>query len=191
MVMASAGSVSRMIDNACGAHLWIEEAVAESGNKGVSVRVKATVKAATDSAQVGKSITEFFQIEGNAVDKLYNLAEAVGLITAQQRAAAAKAGVGMEIREDLMRGRQFCAQIKMEPNMRKNPTTGQNEVDPEKPGPYPRLGFNTFGVFDDKAKAIPKDPALLAMLGPRPVQTQAAPSPAPTSSAPLSAANVF
>lgn len=164
MVQCGAGKVSQMIDNDCWCHLMIDDAVAETSTYGTSVKVKFSVLACTDSSQVGKSLTEFFQVDGGAVDKLYNIAEAVGLITHEQRKAAAERNVGMDIDETRMKGRQLCAEIKMEQNMRKNVATGNYEVDPEKPGPFPRIGFRSFGVFSPKAKDIPKDQQFVRML---------------------------
>lgn len=163
MVQCDPGSGSRMIDNDCGCHLMVED-VEVSTKNGVAVKCKFNVLAATDAGQVGKSITEFFSCEGKAVDKFYNLAEACSLITAQQRKAAADQGVGIEVDETLLKGRQLCGRIEMEHNKRKNLSTGQYEIDPDNPGPYPRLGFRTFSVTDAKAKDIPKDQQFLGMI---------------------------
>jgi hypothetical protein len=153
-----------MIDNDCGCHLMVEDVSVETQHE-TSVKCTFNVLASTDPGQVGKTLTEFYSVEGKSVDKLYNLAEACGLITPQQRKAAADQGVGMDINEALLKGRQLCAQIKMEPNLRKNPATGANEVNPEKPGPFPRIGFRTFAVTDAKAKDIPKDRQFLGLMG--------------------------
>jgi hypothetical protein len=154
----------------------IEDAVAETNDRGTTVRVKFNILAATDASQVGKSVTEYLQCDGGAVDKLYNVAEAVGLITHDQRKAAAEAGRGLEIDEVAMKGRQLAGEIKMELNQRKNPSTGVLETDPEKPGPFPRIGFRTFALASPRAKDIPKDQQFLAMLsgGPAPVRPQQA-----------------
>jgi hypothetical protein len=168
MVACGVGKPSQMIDADCKAHLIIERAEAKTNDRGTTVEIKFNLLAATDPSQVGKSLTEFFQTDGGAVDKLYNVAEAVGLITHDQRKAAAEAGVGMNIDEMAMKGRQLCGEIKMELNQRKNPATGQLETDPEKPGPFPRVGFRTFALTSPKAKDIPKDPQFLAMLGKQP-----------------------
>jgi hypothetical protein len=164
MVQCGAGSTSRMIDNDCGCHLMVEDASVEHSQNGISVKCVFNVLASTDPAQNGKTQTEYYQVDGKAVDKLYNLAEACGLITVAQRKAAAEQGVGLEIDETQLKGRQLCAQVKMEPNMRKNPATGANEIDPLKPGPYPRIGFRTFSVTDAKAKDIPKDQQFLGII---------------------------
>ena len=156
MVACGAGKVSSMIDVDCKAHAMIDDAIVETG-RSVSVKTTFSLLACTDPAQVGKRITEYFQVDGAAVDKFYNLAEAAGLITHEQRKQAAEAGIGLEIDETLLKGRTVCVEIKMEPNMRKNPATGQNEVDPEKPGPFPRIGFRTFAVGSKKAEGVPID----------------------------------
>ena len=186
MVQCDAGSTSRMVDADCGVHLMVEDATAETSSYGTSVKAKFSVLAATDPGQVGKSITEFFQCEGKAVDKLYNLAEAVGIVTPEQRKAAAAQGVGMDIDETAFKGKQLCGQIKMEANMRKNPVTGAYEEDPEKPGPYPRLGFRTFSVHDKKAEGIPKDQQFFALVPKpgKPGEPPAASSPAPNPNPP-------
>ena len=163
MVRCDAGSASRMIDNDCGCHLLVQDVSVEN-QYATSVKCKFVVLAATDPSQAGKEHTEFFSVEGKSVDKFYNVCEATGVITSQQRKAAADQGVGMDIDETQLKGRQLCAQVKMELNMRKNPVTGQTEVDPEKPGPYPRIGFRSFAVTDAKAKDIPKDRQFLAMV---------------------------
>ena len=173
-----------MIDNDCGCHFLVEDLSLETQH-GVSVKCRLKVLASTDPGQVGKEQTEFFPCEGKAVDKFYNLAEACGLITAQQRKAAADQGVGMDVDETRLKGQQFCADVKMESNMRKNQATGQTEVDPEKPGPYPRIGFRTFSVTDAKAKDIPKDSQFLAMLSQPGAQQSAAAQQAQGQSTPL------
>jgi hypothetical protein len=153
-----------MIDGDCGCHLLVEDASVETSQAGVSVKCTFCVLASTDSSQVGKKQTEYFSVDGKSVDKLYNLAQACGLITAEQRKAAAEQGMGLDIDEAQLKGKQFCAEIKMELNMRKNPATGTAEVDPVKPGPYPKIGFRSFSITDSKAKAIPKDQQFLGLI---------------------------
>ena len=161
MVVCAAGKPSQMIDVDCKAHVMIDSAEAKTNQYGTTVETKMSILACTDPSQVGKTITEFLQCEGNAVDKLYNVAEAIGQITHEQRLAAAQGGVGMDIDETQWKGRQLCVEIKMEPNMRKNLATAQYEVDPEKPGPFPRIGFRSFSVTSPRAADIPKDAAML------------------------------
>lgn len=168
MVACGVGKASQMIDADCKCHLMIDDAVAETNDRGTTVKVTFSVLAGTDHSQVGKRVTEFFQCDGAAVDKFYNLVEAAGLITTAQRRAAAEQGVGMDIDETLLKGRQIAAEIKMELQMRTNPATGAKEVDPEKPGPYPRIGFRTFALTSPRAKDIPKDARMLAHAGQAP-----------------------
>lgn len=163
MVLCDPGSASRMIDGDCKCHLLIESQEV-STQYGTAVKVSFQVLAASDPSQKGKTHSEFFPCEGRAVDRFYNLAEAAGLITAEQRKMAIKGDQGLAVDEALLKGRQVCAEIKMEPNKRKNPLTGALEIDPEKPGPYPRIAFRSFAVNSEKAKDIPKDQQFLAML---------------------------
>ena len=174
MVTCAAGKPSQMVDVDCKAHVMIDSAEAKTNSYGTTVETKMSILACTDPSQVGKTITEFLQCEGNAVDKLYNVAEAIGQITHEQRLAAAQNGVGMEIDETAWKGRQLCVEIKMEPNMRKNLATGQYEVDPEKPGPFPRVGFRSFAVTSPRAADIPKDAAMLQAAG---IKLPAGPAP--------------
>lgn len=187
MVQCAHGSGNRMIDIDCGVHLMVDDVKVET-QYGTAVKIKFSVLGCTDPKQVGKTHTEIFNVDDARVDMFLNIAEACGLITAQQRKEAADAGVGLDVNEALLKGGQLCGLIKMELKQRKNPLSGQVEVDPEKPGPFPRLGFRTFGVFDAKAKDIPKNQKFLAMLPsqtgqqvqrpPAPAQAQAATAPA-------------
>uniref|UniRef100_A0A6M3KX44 Uncharacterized protein n=1 Tax=viral metagenome TaxID=1070528 RepID=A0A6M3KX44_9ZZZZ len=182
MVQCDPGSASRMVDNDCGVHVMVEDVATTRSPKGETVNVKFLVLRATDPGQEGKSFTDYFQAYGGGVDKLYNLAEAVGLITAVQRREAAKQGIGLPIDEAQLKGCQLCAQVKMEPGL-----------SAEKPGPYPHVGFDTFSVRDAKAKDIPKDQEYLAMLaGPQgqgqvapPQQQQQTPPAAPPATGPV------
>jgi hypothetical protein len=184
MVRTSHEESKRMVDTNCDAHLMIDS-VQVTTQYGTQVECEMSILGCTDPAQVGKTIKEFFKVEGKAAGMFLNLAEAAGLITAEQRKAAHDQGVGMEIDETQLKGRQICASIKMELKLRKNPVTGQNEPDPENPGPFPKIGFNTFGVWSKKAEGIPKDQQFLAMV-PKPAgaavtagQQVAKPSPSP------------
>lgn len=161
MVQCGKGSENRMIDADCKVHVLIHD-VEVSTQYGTAVNITFVILGSTIPAFVGKEHKEFFNVDDGRVDMFYNIAEAVGVITDAQRKAAAKAGVGLDVDERLLKGRQLCAEIKMEPNMRKNPATGQNEVNPEKPGPFPRIGFRTYSVIDPRAKDIPKDMQMLA-----------------------------
>ena len=195
MVQCAHGSGNRMIDIDCGVHLMIDDATVET-QYGTAVKIKFSVLGCTDPKQVGKTHTEIFNVDDGRVDMFLNIAEACGLITARQRKEASDAGVGLDVNEALLKGRQLCGLIKMELMQRKNPVSGQVEVDPEKPGPFPRLGFRTFGVFDAKAKDIPKDQKFLAMLqaptGQHPAgqQVQRPPAPAQPPAAPAPAVSM-
>ena len=156
MVQCDAGSGSQMIDVACDCHLLVEDATVETSQYGTSIKAKFLVIGSTDPQQVGKSVTEFFSCGGKAVDKLYNLAEAVGMITGKQRKAAAEGGVGLEIDETLFKGRQLCGRIELESKVVQD-ANGKYIPDPASSTTYPRLGFRTFAVDSAKAKDIPKD----------------------------------
>ena len=177
MIQCDPGSASRMIDTDCKCHMLIKNQKITT-QYGTQVDVAFEVLAASDPSQKGKVHAEFFPCEGKAVDKFYNLAEAAGLVTAEQRKTAVEAGQGLNVDETLLKGRQVCVDIKMEPNMRKNPATGETEVNPEKPGPYPRIGFRSFAVDSEKAKDIPKDMKILGMT-PEQAIAQIEPQPQP------------
>ena len=164
MVQTSHEESARRVDNNCQCHLMIDDVSVESNNYGNSVKCKMSVLGSTDPSQVGKTITEFFKCDGKAAGMFLNVAEAAQLITRDQRNQAQQQGVGMNIDETLLKGRQIAATIKMEPKMRKNPATGKNEVDPEDPGPYARIAFDTYGVWDQKAASIPLDMRFAPMM---------------------------
>lgn len=163
MVTTGHETGTRMIDVDCDCHMMIDEVSAETNSYGTSVKCKLSVLGCTDPNQVGKTISEFFKADGEVAGMFLNLAQAARLITLEQRQAAHKAGVGMQIDETLLKGRQICCKVRMKPNMQKNTATGQMQINPEKPGPFPRIGFDTFDVWDKKAEGIPKDPQFLAM----------------------------
>jgi hypothetical protein len=166
MVTTSHEEGKRFIDVNCKAHLSIDDIAVENAGSGKgSLKCSLSILGCTDAAQVGKSMTEYFPYEGGSAGKALNLAEAAGLITAAQRKQANDAGVGMSFDETLLKSQQICGTITMEPNMMKNPQTGKYDiVNPEKPGPYPRIGFNTYSVWSEKAREIPKDLNMLAMV---------------------------
>ena len=174
MVRTSHEEAARRVDNNCKAHLMIDEVSFEQQYN--SVKCKMSILGATDPSQIGKSTTEFFKTDGKAAGMFLNLAEAAQLITREQRRAAHEQGVGMDIDESQLKGRQICATIKMEPKLRRNPVTGQNEVDPEDPGPYSRIGFDTYGIWDQKAAGIPLDMQFASMI-PKPAGWTQGPQP--------------
>lgn len=162
MVQTSHEESTRRVDNNCKAHLSIQDVTTQTNAYGTSVRCDMIVQGATDPAQVGKQVTEFFKCDGKAAGMFLNLAEAAGLVTAAERAAAKEAGVGMEIDETLLKAKSICATITMEPKMRKNPVSGKNEVDPEDSRMFPRIGFDTYSVWSAKAADIPLNEGLAA-----------------------------
>lgn len=164
MVYVGHETGSQMVNSNCDCQMMIDEVSVESNSNGTSVKCKLSVLASTDHSQIGKTCSEFFKVDGKAAGMFLNLAEAAGLITREERVAAQQQGVGLSIDETLLKGRQIGCSVRMEPNMRKNPATGQNEVDPEKPGPYPRIGFNTFSIWDQKASKIPLDMQFAQMM---------------------------
>ena len=164
MVNTSHETAARMVDTDCRCHVMIEEVSVETNSRGTSVKCKMSVLGSTDHGQIGKTLTEFFRVDGEAAGMFLNVAEAVGLVSREQRVAAQQSGVGLSIDEAMLKGRQIGVTVKMKPNLRKNPVTGQNEVDPEKPGPYPRVGFDTYSIWDKKAEGIPLDATMAAMM---------------------------
>ena len=155
MVRTSHEEAPRRVDNNCKVHLMIDEVGFEQQYS--SVKCKMSILGATDPSQVGKTTTEFFKTDGKAAGMFLNLAEAAGLITSAQRKAAHDAGVGLDIDENLLKGRQICATIRLEQKLKKNFATGAMEPDPEDPNFYARIGFDTYGVWDQKAAGIPLD----------------------------------
>jgi len=82
MVRVGADEGKRFISAACEAHLMIDDAALDNNAAGQSIKVTFSLLAATDPQQVGKTMSEFFPVEGKAVGKTWDLAEAVGLIAA-------------------------------------------------------------------------------------------------------------
>ena len=160
----SSGGGGSYVSQACDCHLMIEDVVAQIKEKGSTVVVTCRVLAATDANQVELTLTEYLQAYGGAVDKLYNCALATGVITAAQLAAAKEKGVGLSFNENLMKGKQFCAKVVMEPKQVLNTTTGIYDNDPSGKM-YARFGFDSFALTDSRAAAIPKDPQFAGMVG--------------------------
>lgn len=150
------------------AHLMIDSCEAERSDYGMSLKTQFSILGSTEASQVGKIVSEYIKTDGNAAGMSLNLAEAAGLITREQREAARKNGVGVTFDESLLKGRQICAQIKMEQAMVKNPATGEYVPNPDKPQKYARVGFRTFSVWDKRMAHVPKDQVVLGMALPRP-----------------------
>lgn len=138
----------------CDCHLMVEKVELTHGNQdgveSTSVKCEFVVLAATVKEEVGKKINEFFPIAGKAAGKFLNLAVACGLITKDQWKQSRESSVYMEIDENLLRGKQFCAEIRMEPYVGK-----KVEYQGKK---FANIGFRTYHVSDEKCKAWPKDP---------------------------------
>ena len=137
-------------------HWMIEEVEAQNNDFGTSLKVVASVQAGTTAQQVGRKQTEFFQCSGKAVDRLRRLLVATEMMTDQQWVE--RIGQPLEFDEKLLKGRQFCARIKLQPY--------QGSKEEHKGKSFPAMGFDIWSVFDDKAKHIPKDPDCMAMLIP-------------------------
>lgn len=136
-------------------HWMIEEVDVESNDNGQSLKVICSVLAGTTAGQVGHKQTEFFQLAGKAVDRLRRLLVATHMMTDEQWRA--RIGQPLEFDEALLKGRQFCARVKLEPYRgKKAEHQGKH---------FPAMNFDIWSVWDEKAKHIPKDQELLAMLG--------------------------
>lgn len=160
MVRVAADEGKRFIDAACEAHAMVDDWSMESNSGGQQLKVKFNVLAATDRGQVGKSLSEFFPLEGKAVGKTWDLIEAVRLV-----ARGADRTQPLEFNEGLLKGRQCCLKIHLEQGQTKNAVTGQYQDDPSKPI-YARLGFGAiFDTHDPKTAHVPKDQQFLGMWG--------------------------
>ena len=148
------------ISHDCDVHLMVEKVETSEKEGETSVKCEFVVLASTVKEEINKKINEFFACSGKAAGKFLNLAVAAGLTTKVAWAAAKEAGQEMEIDETQLKGRQICAQIRMEPYR------GQ---DPKHLGKkFGNIGFRTYHVFSDEAKLIPKDTDAVSLLGPPP-----------------------
>ena len=145
-------------------HWIIDEITAEenndfdSGETRVSLKVVCQVVAGTKPECVGRKQTEFFQLSGKAVDRLRRLLVATNMMTDQQWVE--RIGQPLEFDERLLKSRQFCSRIKMDPYRGRKPEHQGKS--------FPAMGFDIWSVWDEKSKNIPKDPECLALLGPPP-----------------------
>lgn len=145
-------------------HWVIEEVNAETSDFGTSLKVVSSVLAGTTPGQTGKKQTEFFQCSGKAVDRLRRLLVATQIMTDEEWVA--RIGQPLEFDERLLKGRQFCARIKMDPY--------RGNKEEHKGKHFPAMNFDIWSIWDEKAKHIPKDPEMLSLLGSPPA---AAPQP--------------
>ena len=167
-------SAGKYVDQACRAHLTILDYELVQNEK-TSVKLFFSVLAATDVSQVGKEMSDYFPCSGGAVAKFLNVAEAVGLITAAQKKNSLDQKTPRDIDETQFKGRQLCADISIEPK-RVRDATGKWIDDPQSTKAYPHVNFDTYSVFDDRAKDVPKDVQFIAMLQGNAAAAQAAPA---------------
>lgn len=136
-------------------HWMIEEVDVQHNDGRTSLKVVSSVLAGTTAGQVGRKQTEFFQLEGKAVDRLRRLLVSTGIMSDEQWVA--NIGRPLEFDEMLLKGRQFCSRIKLEPYRGSKPEhQGKN---------FPAMNFDIWSVWDKKAAHIPKDPECMALLG--------------------------
>jgi len=121
------------------------------------LKVTFTLLAATDAAQVGKSLKETFTLDGKGVSKIWDLIEAARLVAKGNRKQA------LDFDEAHLKGRQVALKIHLEQGQTKNDSTGEYKTDPTKPF-YARLGFGAISdIRDPKNAALPKDHQFLAV----------------------------
>jgi hypothetical protein len=172
MVRVSGDEGQRFIDNPCEAHAMIEDYSLEQNNKGgTNLKVTFTLLAATDRAQVGKSMSQIFPLDGGGVAKLWDLLEATRIVD-----HGTNRKQQLDFDETLLKGRQCVIKVHLERGQTMNNVTGKYEDDPSKPE-YARIGFQAIhDVRDAKVAAVPKDPQLLAtwpeLPGGQPAPTQ-------------------
>lgn len=123
-------------------------------------RIEFQCHAGTESGQAGKKFSDFFPYAGKRAGRFLQLACAVGLITKEQWKAAKEGNADIEIDENDLIGRQLCMGVTMEPYKGKNEEKAQQYQGRL----FPNVGFNIWGVFDDRSAKIPKDPTLMKML---------------------------
>ena len=177
MVRTAGDEGQRFIDAACQAHAQIEDYVLEQKNSGLNIKVTFMLLAATDRAQVGKSMSELFPLEGKATGKIWDLLEATRIVPPGTDRKQA-----LDFDETKLKGRQVVLKIHLERGQTLNNVTGKYEDDATKPE-YPKLGFGAISeVYAEKNAAVPKDPAMLQYWQPlagmgQGQQTQAAVTP--------------
>lgn len=168
----------------------------EVGKSG-KLEVECKVLAGTTGGQVGKHQTEFFGLDGKALNRLYSLAIACGIVpvgdaaplTPQRLQQLQAAGQPCNIDEAQFVGRSFIGEVVLEE---------YKGADPEKAGrKYPNVGFRIHSVYKSSELKCPLDQAnaqYMAKLLPPPPQASAPAAPAPVAAAPAApaaAANSF
>ena len=138
-------------------HFSIEEAKEVVNGDRVNVEVHVTALAGTNPAGVGSTYKDFFPVVGKAVDRLFSLAVATGVLSKDTWNAAKQADADIEVNETEMIGRTFCGEIQLKEYK------GQNAEHQGKH--FPSLDFRIWSPTDPKAADIPKDPAVMKSLG--------------------------
>jgi hypothetical protein len=189
-----------MLDGGIYHFLISKSAVGNSGK----LEVECQILAGTTGGQVGKRQTEFFGLDGKALNRLYSLAIACGIVpvgdtaplTPQRLQQLQAAGQPCNIDEAHFVGRSFIGEVVLEE---------YKGNDPEKAGrKYPNIGFRIHSVYKSKEFNCPLDEfnaKLMAKLlpppqggtgGTTPPAGSGAPvAPPPAPAAPAAAANSF
>ncbi len=141
------------IKHDCDCHLMCEKVELSHGNQdgveSLSVKCEFVVLASTVKEEVGKKINEFFPVAGKAAGKFLNLAVAAALITKDQWRQAREQAADIEIDENQLRGRQICAEVRLEKYVgKKVEYQGKS---------FANIGFRTYHPLDPKCTAWPKD----------------------------------
>ena len=168
MISVNGDEGARFVDCACDAHCMIDDYSLEASSKGgTNLKVTFNLLGATDRAQVGKSMSQLFPLDGGGISKTWDLIEAARIVPRGTNRKQA-----MNFDETLLKGRQVCAKIHLERGQTLG-ADGKYYDDPGKPE-YARIGFNALGdVYDQKFAAAPKDPNFLALWPPLPGQSAA------------------
>ena len=157
-------------------HWTIEEVSVETFDGVQSLKVVSTVEAGNPASQVGHKHTEFFNLSGKAVDRLRRLLVATQIMTDEQWVA--NIGKPLDFDEMLLKSRQYCARVKVEPYQGKKPEHQGKS--------FPRIGFDIWSIWDEKAKHIPKNAAVTPLMGRPAGEVATAPAAAKPATAPQS-----
>lgn len=153
------------IDRDCDCHFFIDDVSVEQVEDGApSVTVQCSVVGCSDREMIGRKHGRYdsFGLGGKAATRFFLLCVKAGIMTQEFWAQAKAANQDIEIDENLLKGRQFCGGVRMEPYR------GTDEK--HKGKKFPRLGFRIGGVHDKEWSHVPKDPDLLPLAGPAPQQ---------------------
>lgn len=138
-----------------GEYHWVIDDVTVESFEGVqSLKIVSSVLAGHPDGQVGHKHTEFFNLGGKSVDRLRRLLVATNLMTEEEWVS--KIGQSLQFDEEQLRGKQYCARVKLEPY--------KGKKEEHKGKSFPRIGFDIWNVADEKAKHIPKSHDMLALI---------------------------